>query len=227
MAPAQVVPREQLATLLWGNSPDPQARHSLSQAIAVLRKEMAAPHLIDADGEVIQLHGDLLSVDVLELAALSSAEGLDDVERAVALLRGEFLEGIVIAEEGFQEWLDQQRRQVDLLSARVLETYVRRCDEAGQSDRSIGAVERLIALDHLREDWQRLALRLYARYRGAGAALAKAKAFAELLRRELDVAPEDATRALIAEIQATESAAPLRVPGLVAAPIERAAVSDS
>src|SRR5258708_3306071 len=55
MSQDQAAPREQLATLLWGSSPDAQARHSLSQAVAVLRKELAAPHLIDADGELIQL----------------------------------------------------------------------------------------------------------------------------------------------------------------------------
>jgi DNA-binding SARP family transcriptional activator/Tfp pilus assembly protein PilF len=211
-SPGQAAPRDQLATLLWGSSPEPHARHSLSQAIAVLRRELNAPHLLQADDEVIELSGDVLSTDAVELETLSTAATLDDLERAVVLLRGEFLEGLVIAEEGFQDWLDQQRRRYGLVAARVLEAYALRCDEAGQGERAIGAVERLMALDPLREDWHRLALRLYAGCRGAGAAMARAKDFAAVLRRELDVEPEDATRALIQEIQDAASA-PCAPPG--------------
>ena len=58
----------------------------------------------------------------------------------------------------------------------------------------------------LREDWQRLALTLYARYRGTSEALAQYEAFSSLLRRELDVAPERDTETLVERIRNGEIA---------------------
>jgi TolB-like protein/cytochrome c-type biogenesis protein CcmH/NrfG len=61
-----------------------------------------------------------------------------------------------------------------------------------------------LAIDPLREDWHRLILRLYARYRGQGEALAHARYFTEELQRELHVAPDGATEELIRQIRNAE-----------------------
>src|SRR5439155_247628 len=73
-------------------------------------------------------------------------------------------------------------------------------EAAGSGLQAMAVAERLIALDPLREDWQRLALRVHARYRGQHDALAQAKTFETLLRRELDVDPEPETTALVERI---------------------------
>ena len=126
---------------------------------------------------------------------------LPDLERAVGLIQGEFLAGFSLNEEPFEDWLRQQRRRFEVAGTGALETFARRCDEMGKGPQAIATVERLLALDPLREDWQRLALQLYARHRGQGEAMAQAKAFTDLLQRELDVAPEPQTQALIQEIR--------------------------
>src|SRR5205814_3043480 len=66
---------------------------------------------------------------------------------------------------------------------------------------AVAVAERLVALDPLREDWQRIALTLYARYRGKSEALAQADVFAATLQRELGVAPEKETRDLLERIR--------------------------
>ena len=71
----------------------------------------------------------------------------------------------------------------------------------GDGERAIAAAERLIALEPTREDRQRTALQLFARYKGRDAALSRAKLLTDLLRSELGVAPEAATRALIDAIK--------------------------
>src|SRR3712207_3331391 len=59
--------RDQLATLLWGDSSDEQARHSLRTALATLRKALH-PDLLLADREQVQLNPELpLWVDLTEL----------------------------------------------------------------------------------------------------------------------------------------------------------------
>ena len=63
----------------------------------------------------------------------------------------------------------------------------------------------MIALEPAREDRQRALLKLVARYKGRGAALSHAELLTDLLRNELGVAPEPATRALIETIKRRES----------------------
>src|SRR5574341_445069 len=61
--------REKLAALLWGDSTDEQARHSLRTALAALRKELGDEILI-TDRETVQLNPDPpLWVDALEFQA--------------------------------------------------------------------------------------------------------------------------------------------------------------
>ncbi|MGE5265198.1 MAG: AfsR/SARP family transcriptional regulator [Acidobacteriota bacterium] len=62
--------REKLAALLWGDSPDEQARHSLRTALAAIRKELGDDILI-ADRETVQLNPDVpIWVDAREIADL-------------------------------------------------------------------------------------------------------------------------------------------------------------
>jgi TolB-like protein/Tfp pilus assembly protein PilF len=75
-------------------------------------------------------------------------------------------------------------------------------------------IERLLMLDPLREDWQRTALTLYARYRGRSEALAQADVFAATLQRELGVGLDKETCDLLERIRrsdiATAASPPMR-----------------
>src|SRR5262249_37482284 len=74
-------------------------------------------------------------------------------------------------------------------------------DANGDGERAIAAAERLVALEPTREDRERTALMLFARHKGREAALSRARQFTDLLRSELGVSPEAATRALIDAIK--------------------------
>src|SRR6185437_8326641 len=87
------------------------------------------------------------------------------------------------------------------------ETFVRRPDLVTDPNHALAAVDQLIALDPLREDWHRLAIALYARYRGKNEALSRASSFAGLLQRELGVAPERETRAMLESLRSADVAA--------------------
>ncbi len=92
-------------------------------------------------------------------------------------------------------------RDLGEIAAHMFEKLSHNADERGQADAAILAADRLVALDSTREDWQRMALRLTARYRGREAALNRAKAFLDLLKRELDTDPERETLSLIEAIR--------------------------
>src|SRR3954453_22170814 len=62
--------REELAALLWGDCSDQQARQSLRQALAMLRKELRSQFL-SADTEFVRLESGQWSVDAVDFEGLS------------------------------------------------------------------------------------------------------------------------------------------------------------
>ena len=206
MSPDQTASREELATLLWGSCSDQQARQSLRQALAFLRKDLGSTDYLTADGSVVRLPRSLWSVDALEFEDLSKSSNPADLDRAATLFCGDFVAGLNIEEDGFAEWVRAQRARTQLSAARLCETLAARPELVSEGEHAVAAAERLLALDPLREDWQRLALTLYARYRGKSEALAQYEAFSSLLRRDLDVEPERETQILVARIRNDEIA---------------------
>ncbi|WP_237866258.1 MULTISPECIES: tetratricopeptide repeat protein [Bradyrhizobium] len=188
--------REELATLLWGDCSDQQARQSLRQALAMLRKHLG-PSLVIADAGVVRLDGELWSIDAREFEQLSRSTKAAELALAARLFTGDFLAGHHIDEEGIEEWVAGQRTRLQLAAAHLCATFVERPDLVTDPNDAIAAVEQLIALDPLREDVQRLAIALYARYHGRHEALTRAAGFADVLQRELGVGPEKATREML------------------------------
>ena len=200
--------REELAALLWGDCSDQQARQSLRQALALLRKELGPSHLCTADTRIVRLDPAHWSIDARDFETLARSQKAEDLSDAARLFAGDFLCGVNIDEEAFGEWLSGQRTRLQLAAGQLCETLVKRPDLVIDADQALSAVEQLMALDPLREDWQRLAIALYARYRGKNEALARANIFAGLLQRELGVAPERETRAMLESIKGNDAPPP-------------------
>ena len=198
LRPQHSASREELAALLWGDRYDQQARQNLRQCLISLRTDLApfAPDLLIFDGDRIGLLAESLSVDAIELAELAKSDELSELERAAELYRGPLLADL-------DEWLrhERGRGRLESVASDVFRRLAEQMDAAGRGEEAIRAAERLIAVDAFREDWQRIALRLYARYRGRTAAMAHAQAFSAQLQRELAVTPEAETATLIEEIK--------------------------
>jgi DNA-binding SARP family transcriptional activator len=143
-----------------------------------------------------------LAVDALELVELAHSPRLSQLDRALDLYRGEFLAGDALDVEPFSRWLTAERRRLQATAAGLFEQFARQSDALGNGDQAIKAAERLISLEPLREDWHRLFLQICARYRSPEAAETHARGLCALLKRELDVAPEPETAALIECIRA-------------------------
>jgi DNA-binding SARP family transcriptional activator/TolB-like protein len=201
LQPDHCVSREQAATLLWGDRYDVQARQDLRQCLVSLRRALAtaAPELLVVDTASIGLRVEDVTIDALELTTLAAAQP-PDLGRAAALYRGQFLSGIN-SEEPFAEWLASTRFRFDTIAAGIFETCAKYADHEGNGQQAIDAAERLVEIDPMREDWQRLALEFYARYRGRESALTHANHMIARLKRELGVDVESATKALLNDIQ--------------------------
>ena len=191
MAPRFSVAREALTNLLWGNSPDGLARQNLRQCLHLLRKTLPGDDILVFEGDQVALNPERVEVDVVEFERLCQSRTLADLCRAASLFTGEFLAGCEIEQEPFEDWLRAQRERVQALAGGLLERLANQpLDEKVQAQDALAAADRLHTIDPLREDWHRLAVQLYARHRGRTEALARVRTFEEILKRELDAAPE-------------------------------------
>jgi DNA-binding SARP family transcriptional activator/TolB-like protein/Tfp pilus assembly protein PilF len=195
--------REQLANLLWCDRGDALARHNLRQCLLLLRRELgaAAGDVLIVAGDEVALDSHNVTVDVRAFQSLAGSERLEDLVQATSLYRGEFLAGLSLDTDCFNDWLLGERGRLEAMAVNLLERTARLQDAAGDGAVAIAMAERLVAHDPLREDWQRLLIGLCAAHRSPEAALAHAKMVVKLLRDELDVDPAPETQALIDEVR--------------------------
>lgn len=214
--PDRMIDRETLADLLWGDRFDTQARQSLRQCLKALRKDLDpfVPGVLRIEPEAVGLRADAMTVDALELAATAESADLASISRVVDLSRGELLARLDTRSEPFQQWLQAERSRLEAKAAALLRALAERSAEIAQQDRALAAAERLAALDPLHEDWQCVRLALCARFRGREAALLAARSLTGRLKAELGIAPQAATRRLIAAIEAE----PVETGGIVRPP---------
>ena len=202
MKPTYRATCEELATLFWGDNPDALARHSLRQCLISLRQDLClASEILSADREAISLRTQLLAVDARTFLSLARSGVPDELTRAVTLWYGAFLPVLTLDIEAFDVWHRQEAERLVTAAAAVFEALCRNADANGDGESAITAAEQLVALEPTREDRQRTALTLFARYRGREAALNRAKSVTDLLRQEIGVAPETATSALVDAIR--------------------------
>jgi len=195
--------RERLATLLWPDRIDRQARQNLRQCLASLRQDLAglADELLAIDGETVGIR-DVVIVDARQLCKLSGADKAVVLEHAAALYRGQFLADLAMAGEEFCDWASSERARLDAAAGTILAKLASYADEVGDSPKALEVASRLTSIDPFREDWLRLSLRISARHVGRDKALMQAKNFIGLLSKELDVEPEAETAGLIEQIKA-------------------------
>jgi DNA-binding SARP family transcriptional activator/TolB-like protein/Flp pilus assembly protein TadD len=217
------VHRERLATLLWPDRIDRQARQNLRQCLASLRRDLArrADELLAMDGETIAIR-DVLTVDARQLREFSDTDSAATLDDAAALCRGQFLSDLAMEGEEFCSWVTSERAQFDAAAGLILSESASRADAAGDAGSALQAALRLTAIDPFREDWQRLSLKISARHVGRDQALVQARRFICLLREELDVEPEAETADLIEQIKAGRIGSVRNPHALVGGPIDRA-----
>jgi DNA-binding SARP family transcriptional activator/Tfp pilus assembly protein PilF len=198
------VPRAKMATMLWGDRGDEQARGSLRQTLSVLRKGLddAAGDILGSVTDCLSLDSERVRCDVAEFESLAESGGLEDLKRAASLYRGAFLDGFDLRDAVFDEWLRAERRRLSDLHARVLSDLVITCERDGEIAAALSYAGGLLDIDPLREDAHRMAMRLHWREGNRYEALRQYRECESVLASELGVAPQEETRALYEEIHA-------------------------
>jgi DNA-binding SARP family transcriptional activator len=200
--PRQAHPRDKLATLLWSDASAEQARHNLRQTLFALRQALPAiqPPLLRNDSEGVSLDIAAVSVDVREFEQLACQGTVDALHHAAELYRGELLEGLSVAEPGFEDWLRAQRERLHELALSALAKLFALHRAAGAADAAIQVGLKLLALDPLEEMIHRELMRMYVAQGRRGAALRQYQICLDVLQREIGAEPEPETKELYRRI---------------------------
>ncbi|HEU4577504.1 MAG TPA: BTAD domain-containing putative transcriptional regulator [Polyangiaceae bacterium] len=124
------------------------------------------------------------------------------LESALELYQGELLEGFSPRAQAFDEWLHGERRRVRDRALATLERLAQLQEQQGDLPAALASALRLVAMDPLRESGHRSLMRVYAESGRTSEALRQFKTLRELLRSELDAAPDRETVALAQRLQA-------------------------
>ena len=191
--------RTSLAALLWGEHAEDDARRNLRVVLTNLR-HLVAPHLLITRETLAfdQTSTAWLDVEAFE-AALRGAvpPDLDRLGEAVALYRGDFLEGFHVRNApAFEEWALAQRERQRQRVLHALHVLVNAHIAQHAYAAGIEHCTRLLQLDPWGEDAHRQLMLLLVSSGQPGAALAQYETCRRLLEDELGVQPSPETTAL-------------------------------
>ncbi|MCB1744480.1 MAG: hypothetical protein KDK91_29200 [Gammaproteobacteria bacterium] len=194
-----------------------QARHSLNQSLAAIRK-LGRAHgveLIDSDSQRVTLHGAGISSDIAELRSALQSAPAEVGERYT----GHLLDQLLVSEPMFETWLQGVRAELSDAVCVSLAESARGAETRGELDHALTLYRRLVAVDPLRESAQRQIIRLLSECGDRAAALRHFTVFSQLLREALQMDPDAQTLALVEEIRRVAHDAP------PPAPVEAAAAT--
>ena len=206
--------RDELSSLLWGDSSDEKAHASLRQALKQLRGVLGE-HL-EVDRQTVSLRGTLPN-DVSEFLA-HAAQGNDhaadfDIPR--------FLAGLVVRDApAFEEWAEGTRRSLMQQFRRSLTAAARAAHARRDWPRALELAGRWRRLDPLSDDAAHFHVEVLYLKGERDAALAAFRDFRALREEEHGSAPGLALRELAARIEdAPSTPTPLRLPAVRGAPL--------
>ena len=214
--------REALAGLLWPEFPERSARTNLRNALAnlrhVIRDNAASPPFLQSTRQTIQFDSQSdywLDADAFEdLLALLPSMSVQ-LEQAVSLVRGTFLEGFSLADAApFEEWLLLRREHYCRQVVEVLDSLAAIHEGHGAYEQALVHTRRRVELEPWQEDVHQQLMRLLIRSGRRAEALAHYEAFRRILAEELNVEPAPETTRLYKQIRRGE----LELPAVAPAP---------
>jgi DNA-binding SARP family transcriptional activator len=187
--------RSRLAFELWPDSDEHQARTNLRKLLHDFRHSLPdAGEFVEIDNEIVRwIPTGPADVDVLRFRDALAA---GDLERAARLYSGDFLPAC------YDDWVLDERAK---LRAEAYGAFTRLAQEAAGHDdheATIRYAQRIIDLEPIDETAVRVQMEAHLALGNRAAALRAYHRFAEVLQRELAVAPGEAIGALYERLRA-------------------------
>ena len=195
------VARNYLATLFWPDAPLADGRGHLRRALHDLVQKL--PDALWLDYYTAQFNPTLFAqTDLAQLARHEAAPGESALEPALALCRGQFLEGIELPDcPEFETWLIVEREAWNLKASKLLEGLLAFHAATGQFQEALEIGWQLLRLAPWNEDYYRGQMLLLVRLRQFAQALRLYQRYQHALTQELGLEPSAEIEALHTHIR--------------------------
>lgn len=181
--------RDKLVGYLWPESDSERARHSLTQALYAARRLSGVDDLFDA-GAVVHLNRSAAASDVEALEAALAAHDANGVLRQYT---GAFLDGFFVAGAAeLEHWITMQRAHYEERVVQVADAAAERADAQGNALRALELRRRVAQVRPFDSKLAARLVRSLVATGNRGEALRVAREHEQLLRSQLDVAPDQA-----------------------------------
>ena len=198
------VSRDALTTVFWPESDTENARHALRQALYQVKKALSGDW-------VESLSHDLVVTDdvLVDVHAFTDAVSNRDLETAVRLYRGPFLDGVHLADlSSWESWVDSKRAQLARTHRKACRDLIESMRSAGDMSGAIRVAEHWSARDRLDDEAQHRLIETLAAAGERAEALRQYETYARMLEAE-GLAPADETRVLAERLRAEPSVLPV------------------
>lgn len=204
--------KAQVGAALWPDASPAQVRNLFHVTLHRLRKTLGCADWVVTEGDRYRLKPGLrwrfdaarfeddAGAALRQLEAGAGEAAAERLAGALALYRGDFLEGV---EAG--EWHLELRSRLEELLLAGLRALAEARLEAGRHTEAAEAFRRLVARDELAEEHHRGLMLCLARSGDRAGALRSYRRLVEVLERELDVEPEPETAELAEAIRRSEA----------------------
>lgn len=148
LAQGAALDRSTLSAMLWGERADAQARASLRQSIWTIRQALkTVPDALVTDGDLIRLEPLAVSSDVAQFDRLARSTDPADLEAALALYRGDLLEGVDLLSLAPDGYFLQERSRLRDLALNVVTSLGQGYDRDRNWEQSLRASRRGLTID--------------------------------------------------------------------------------
>lgn len=201
VAEQRPVARNYLATLFWPDAPLADGRGHLRRALHDLVQKL--PGALWLDYYTAQFNPTLFAqTDLAQLARHEAAPGEWALEPALALGRGQFLEGIELPDcPEFETWLIVEREAWNRKASKLLEDLLAGHAAAGRFQEALEIGWQLLRLAPWNEDYYRGQMLLLVRLRQFAQALKLYQRYQHVLTQELSLEPSVEMEALHTHIR--------------------------
>ena len=204
--------REKLAGLLWPDFSERSARTNLRRALSNLRKvtgdHQAEPPFFFTSRQSIQFNAQSGAwVDVTTFLELITGRSpaAEQLEEAIALYRGAFLEGFSLPDSAaFEDWQRLTRESLQQQAQRAMQRAASLYEGDEQFEPAIRLAQRQVELEPTQEEAHQQLMRLLALSGRRSDGLSQFEALKQILDEELGVEPSAESLALYERLRSSE-----------------------
>lgn len=201
--------RDRLLGLFWPDVSQARAQHSLGQLLYAIRTSLDGDAFTGANP--LRLNPAFVSSDIGDFAdALSRG----DIEAAVELYRGPFLDGFYLSDAPeFEQWMDAERGRIERIYTEALEKLAKSAEEANDSAAAARWRQKLVDTDPVSSKHATGLIRALMNAGDHAAALRYAERYEAIVAHELGTSVGPAVAGLVAEVRERAKTASVVVRG--------------